>query len=118
MKLRLFCNSKKIVVKCVFGCYPLILVDSSVDLNVTIRYCKHTFITGDIIREHFYDVNGVDDRPDFYNFRCLLLETVLDAKSVQFTSKRFVLDLFLNFMKLVFVYSDAVLQIKIIFRSK
>lgn len=58
-------------------------------------------ILDDCIREHFYEINGVDDRPDFYNFRCLLLETLVSAKNLSFTSKSFAVDLFLNFIKLV-----------------
>ncbi|CAK9187540.1 unnamed protein product, partial [Ilex paraguariensis] len=41
----------------------------------------------DCISEHFYELNGVDDRPDFYNFRNLLLESLLSASHVKFTSE-------------------------------
>lgn len=77
-------------------------------LRIYLTYFFH--ILADCISEHFYELNGVDDRPDFYNFRNLLLESLLSASHVKFTSECFAVKLFLKFIKFDFLLHTVLIR--------
>lgn len=54
---------------------------------------------GDFLEESFYELNGVDDRPDFFNFRCLSLDVLTGVRSQNCVDMSFVTEAFLSFYK-------------------